>query len=85
MRKVISIPLILLITIFIFSGCIHKTGEVINSGIYAIVTIGPIKPGKYILEPLKSNESFPGSSPIEVEVKPNKFTEVNISFDAGIR
>ena len=44
-----------------------------------------IKPGKYILEPLKSNEPFPVGSPIEVEVKPNQFIEVNISFDTGIR
>jgi len=44
-----------------------------------------LKPGKYILEPLKSNEPFPFGKPIEVEVKPNQFTEVNISLDTGIR
>ena len=44
-----------------------------------------LKPGKYILEPLKSNETFPFGKPIEVEVKPNQFTEVNISLDTGIR
>jgi hypothetical protein len=106
-----------------------KTGEEVNSGIYGIVTIGPIKPveregeinykpyqatiiiktedglveikrftsnndgtfkvylksGKYILEPLKSNEPYPIGSPVEVEVKPNQFSEVNISYDTGIR
>ena len=106
-----------------------KTEEVINSGIYGIVTIGPIKPveregeinykpyqaniiiktegglveikrftsnndgtfkvylkpGKYILEPLKSNEPYPIGIPVEVEVKPNQFTEINISYDTGIR
>ena len=110
-------------------GVYLKKDEKIYSGIYGIVTIGPInpvekegelnykpyqatiiiknndnfaeierftsningtfkvylKPGKYILEPLKSNEPFPVGSPIEVEVKPNQFTEVNISFDTGIR
>ena len=130
MKKVIFIPLILLlITTFILSGCILKAEDEINSGIYGIVTIGPInpvesqgkinykpyqatiiiktedslaeierftsnsdgtfkvylKPGKYILEPLKSNEPFPFGKPIEVEVKPNRFTEVNISLDTGIR
>ena len=130
MKKVIFIPLILLlITTFILSGCILKAEDEINSGIYGIVTIGPInpvekegeinykpyqatiiiktegslaeierftsnsdgtfkvylKPGKYILEPLKSNEPFPFGKPIEVEVKPNQFTEVNISLDTGIR
>ena len=130
MKKAIFIFLMLtLIAICILSGCISKKDEKINSGIYGIVTIGPInpvekegelnykpyqatiiiknndnlaeierftsnidgtfkvylKPGKYILEPLKSNEPFPVGSPIEVEVKPNQFTEVNISFDTGIR
>ena len=130
MKKAIFIFLILtLIAICILSGCISKKDEKINSGIYGIVTTGPInpvekegelnykpyqatiiiknndnlaeierftsnidgtfkvylKPGKYILEPLKSNEPFPVGRPIEVEVKPNQFTEVNISFDTGIR
>jgi len=129
-KKVIFISLILsLITIFILSGCMPKTEEEINSGIYGIATIGPIKPveregeinykpyqatiivktedglveikrftsnndgtfkvylkpGKYILEPLKSNEPYPIGSPVEVEVKPNQFSEVNISYDTGIR
>ncbi|MHB8280740.1 MAG: SpaA isopeptide-forming pilin-related protein [Candidatus Humimicrobiaceae bacterium] len=44
-----------------------------------------LKPGKYILEPLKSNEPYPIGSPMEVEVKPNQFSEVNISYDTGIR
>ena len=130
MKKAIFIFLMLtLIAICILSGCISKKDEKINSGIYGIVTIGPInpvekegelnykpyqatiiiknndnlaeierftsnidgtfkvylKPGKYILEPLKSNEPFPIGSPVGVEVKPNQFSEVNISYDTGIR
>lgn len=130
MKKVTFVFLILsLITIFILSGCILKTEEAMNSGIYGIVTIGPInpvekggeinykpyqatiiiktedslaeierftsnidgtfkvylKPGKYILEPLKSNEPFPFGKPVEVEVKPSQFTKINISLDTGIR
>ena len=130
MKKVIFISLILLlITIFFLSGCMPKTEEEINSGIYGIVTIGPIKPveregeinykpyqstiivktgddleeikrftsnndgtfkvylkpGRYILEPLKSNKPFPIGSSVGVEVKPNQFTEINISYDTGIR
>ena len=130
MKKAIFIFLMLtLIAICILSGCISKKDEKINSGIYGIVTIGPInpvekegelnykpyqatiiiknndnfaeierftsningtfkvylKPGKYILEPLKSNEPYPIVSPVEVEVKPNQFSEVNISYDTGIR
>ena len=129
MKKAIFIFLILLITIFILSGCILKTEEAMNSGIYGIVTIGPIKPveregeinfkpyqatiiiktgdslaeierftsnsngtfkiylkpGKYILEPLKSNEPFPFGKPVEVEVKPSQFIKINISLDTGIR
>ena len=129
-KKPVFIFLILtLISTFILSGCILKSEEEINSGIYGIVTIGPtnpvekegeinykpyqatiiiktndglaeverftsnsdgtfkvcLKPGKYILEPLKSNEPFPFGKPIEVEVKPNQFTEVNIFLDTGIR
>lgn len=129
-KKVIFIFLILsLITIFILSGCMPKTEEEINSGIYGTVTVGPLKPveregeinykpyqatiiiktenglveikrftsnndgtfkvylkpGKYILEPLKSNEPYPIGSSVEVEVKPNQFTEINISYDTGIR
>jgi len=130
MKKVIFIPLILLlITTFVLIGCMLKAEEKINSGIYGIVTIGPInpveeegeinykpyqstiiiktedslaeierftsnsdgtfkiylKPGKYILEPLKSNEPFPFGKPAEVEVKPSQFTKINISLDTGIR
>jgi hypothetical protein len=101
----------------------------INSGIYGIVTIGPIKPvgkegeinykpyqatiiikpedgltvikrftsnsdgtfkinlkpGKYVLEPLKTNNTFPIGKSTEVEVIQSQFTEINISFDTGIR
>ncbi|MCL4378107.1 MAG: hypothetical protein M1409_06980 [Actinobacteria bacterium] len=101
----------------------------LNSGIYGIITIGPIKPvekvgeinykpykttmlvksenelkeitkfssnddgvfkvylkpGSYILEPQKSTSSFPIAKPLKVEVKEDQFTEVNISFDTGIR
>lgn len=130
MKKAIFIFLILtLIAVCILSGCISKKDEEINSGIYGIVTIGPIKPvekegeinykpyqatiiiktedglkeieqftsnidgtfkvylkpGKYILEPLKSNGSFPIGTPVEVEVKSNQFAEIHISFDTGIR
>ena len=130
MKKIIFISLILsIITIYILSGCISKTEEEINSGIYGIVTIGPIKPveregeinyksyqaaiviktgdglkeieqftsnndgtfkiylkpGKYILEPLKSSEPFPIGTSVEAEVKPNQFTEIHLSFDTGIR
>ena len=130
MKKVIFISLILsLITISILGGCMPKTEEEINSGIYGIVTIGPIKPveregeinykpyqatiiiktenglveikrftsnndgtfkvylkpGKYTLEPLKSNEPYPIGSPVEVEIKPNQFSEINTSYDTGIR
>ena len=129
MKKAIFIFLILtLIAVCILSGCISKKDEEINSGIYGIVTIGPIKPveregeinykpyqatliikteggletkrftsnndgtfkvylkpGRYILGPLKSNEPYPIGSPAEVEVKPNHFTEANISYDTGIR
>ena len=130
MKKVTFVFLILsLITIFILSGCILKTEKAMNSGIYGMVTIGPInplekegeinfkpyqatiiiktenslaeierftsnidgtfkiylKPGKYILEPLKSNGPFPFGKPVEVEVKPNQFTKINISLDTGIR
>jgi hypothetical protein len=37
MKKVIFIPLLLLISAFILSGCILETEVAINSGIYALL------------------------------------------------
>jgi len=130
MKKAIFIFLIFIfIATFILNGCIHKKEEKINSGIYGIVTIGPItpvqkageinsrpykttiivksenglkqiaefnsgddgsfkvylKPGRYILESQKTSDPFPILKPMTVEVEENRFTEVNILFDTGIR
>lgn len=128
-KKVILISAILLISLFILNGCTSETLETSNSGIYGIVTIGPItpvqkegeinykpykttlivrsenglnqitefnsgddgsfkvylKPGRYVLESKKTSNLFPILKPVIVEVKENQFTEVNISFDTGIR
>ena len=130
MKKVKFIFLIfVLIATFILNGCISKKEEKINSGIYGMVTIGPIKPvqkvgeinsrpykttiivksenglkqiaefnsgddgsfkvylkpERYILESQKISDPFPILKPMAFTVKENQFTEVNISFDTGIR
>jgi hypothetical protein len=128
LKKAILILIFLLILFLILTGCTNKTVETLNSGIYGIITLGPIspvqkegeinykpykatvivnstngtkitefisnddgsfkvylKPGSYILESQKTSNIYPILKPITVVVKENQFTEVNISFDSGIR
>lgn len=130
-KRIFFIFLIILVLISLgFSiSCTNKTEKILNSGIYGIITIGPITPvekvgeinynpykttivvksengleeitefsssedgsfkvylelGIYILEQQKSSNPFPILKPIKVEVEENQFSEVNISFDTGIR
>jgi hypothetical protein len=44
-----------------------------------------LKPGSYVIESQKTSSPFPILKPVNVEVKENQFSKVNISFDTGIR
>ena len=43
-----------------------------------------LRPGSYVLEPLAGNP-FPAAGPQPVEVEADRYTEVVVSFDTGIR
>ena len=125
----IFLTIIVLASLGFLISCVNKPEKILNSGIYGIITIGPItpvekvgeinykpyktdmivksenglnqvtkfssgddgvfkvylKPGSYTLEQQKTSSPFPILKPIKVEIKENQFTEVNISFDTGIR
>jgi len=44
-----------------------------------------LTPGTYLLDPLSKNSMPPTGKPETVTVKLNEFTEVNITYDSGIR
>jgi len=125
----IFLTIIVLVSLGFLISCVNKPEKILNSGIYVIITIGPITPvekvgeinykpyktdmivksenglnqvtkfsscddgvfkvylkqGSYTLEQQKTSSPFPILKPIKVEIKENQFTEVNISFDTGIR
>ena len=125
----IFLTIIVLVSLGFLISCVNKPEKIPNSGIYGIITMGPItqvekvgeinykpyktdmivksenglnqvtkfssgddgvfkvylKPGSYTLEQQKTSSPFPILKPIKVEIKENQFTEVNISFDTGIR
>jgi len=45
----------------------------------------PLQPGSYLLDPLPGENGFPHSSPQLVTVEADTFTQVDISYDTGIR
>jgi hypothetical protein len=45
-----------------------------------------LHPGRYVLEPRPPTKSgFPFGKPVDVTVRPHRFTTVTVSFDTGIR
>jgi hypothetical protein len=44
-----------------------------------------LSPGTYLLDPLPGENGFPHSSPQPVTVEADTFTQVDISYDTGIR
>ena len=45
----------------------------------------PLYPGTYLLDPLPGPGGFPHAAAQTIEVQPAAFTEVDISYDTGIR
>lgn len=46
-----------------------------------------VPPGRYVMEgvPPTPGSPFPLAKPLDVTVRPHRFTEVTVSFDSGIR
>ena len=44
-----------------------------------------LKPGTYLVDPLPGGSPFPFAKPQAVTVESNKFIELNIMYDTGIR
>ena len=44
-----------------------------------------LKPGTYLIDPLPGGSPFPFAKPQAVTVESNKFIELNINYDTGIR
>lgn len=46
----------------------------------------PLSPGDYILDAKnKTGNVFPTSQPMDIKVSPDKFTDIIVNFDTGIR
>ena len=44
-----------------------------------------LKPGTYLVDPLPGDSGFPFAKPQLVTIEQDKFTEINIMYDTGIR
>jgi len=46
----------------------------------------PLEPGRYTLRPANLTGSpVPAAAPVDVDVQPQRFTTITVSFDSGVR
>ena len=82
-KKVIIIPTIILISLFILSGCTSKTVETLNNGIYGLITLGPITPvqkvGEVNYKPYKTTVTIKSENGL------NQITEFSSGDDGSFK